>query len=84
MTLKNLLAILLVLGCVDAKQFGTWAADKSQKRWDDITPAFTRYYFTRTLLTPGCAHGHGDRSSAPRVSTNADLRIPNYSVFGYS
>jgi hypothetical protein len=34
MTFKNLLAILLVLSCVDAKQFGTSAGDKYQKRGD--------------------------------------------------
>jgi hypothetical protein len=38
MTFKNLLAILLVLSCVDAKQFGASAGDKSQKR-GQIAPA---------------------------------------------
>ena len=34
MTFENLFKILLVLSCVDAKQFGTSAGDKSQKRGD--------------------------------------------------
>jgi hypothetical protein len=34
MTFKHLFAILLVSSCVDAKQFGTSAGDKSQKRGD--------------------------------------------------
>ena len=39
MTFKNLLAILLVLSYVDAKQFGTSAGRQISKMGGQITPA---------------------------------------------